>query len=658
MSGAALHYRPEIDGLRAVAIVPVLLFHAFPALLPGGFVGVDIFFVISGFLISGVILEDLQQSSFSFAGFYARRIGRIFPSLLLVLIVCLAIGWLVLLPNEYVQLAKHTVAGAAFVSNILLWHQSGYFDTAAQSKPLLHLWSLGIEEQFYIVWPMLLVLLWRWTKKILPVICLLALVSFSLNVFLVGRAPSLTFYFPITRIWELLFGSALAWFTLTYGTLRSRTLRESSAVAGSLLIIISLSFISERRPFPGWWALLPTLGTVLLINAGSQAWINRRLLACPVCVFVGLISYPLYLWHWPMLVYLKLITDSDFPLSPARLTLLKVGTLALSGCLAWATWRFWETPLRHPNRIPRRLRVQGLVSAMFVVTLFGVFSVINFITPRLNKSYVMGIIEAEGDWDYPSGDNFMKSVFVLHEVRSRSTRITLFVGDSHMEQYWPRAKAAIQDNPFLASAVFATSGGCPPLPNVNRIRLGFACPQFYEYWSAEANEKNVGTVVIGAAWEYYFLGQYPVRSGPLAALSVAGKPADGADVDKAWKGFETTVASLVRSGKRVFILSSSPASPKFNPHGMFRRFSGFEISRFFAVDKIEFNQFIAPVEDKLTQIATRSGAAVIRPVDYLCNIDVCPAIDDDGSPMYKDEQHLRPASAVKRAVFVDAMLRP
>lgn len=174
-----LYYRSDIDGLRAVAVLSVLKFHAFPSVLPGGFVGVDIFFVISGFLITGIILKGLQQGDFSFKEFYARRIGRIFPSLFVVLSVCLTIGWFVLFPDEYRQLAKHTIAGAAFMSNLLSWHQAGYFDTAARSKPLLHLWSLGIEEQFYIAWPLLLVLAWKWTKKVAAVIVLVAFVFFA-----------------------------------------------------------------------------------------------------------------------------------------------------------------------------------------------------------------------------------------------------------------------------------------------------------------------------------------------------------------------------------------------------------------------------------------------------------------------------------------------
>jgi hypothetical protein len=230
------------------------------------------------------------------------------------------------------------------------------------------------------------------------------------------------------------------------------------------------------------------------------------------------------------------------------------------------------------------------------------------------------------------------------------------MGDSHMEQYWPRVKAALRFNPELASAVFATSSGCLPFPNLNRGKAGFDCPKFYSYWTAEANRENVSTVVIGAAWELYFIGQYPDGSVPPSTLSVAGRPATSADVAEAWAGFESKVASLVRSGKRVVILSSSPASAGFNPHGMFSRFSGFINPR--PVDKAKFNQFIAPIEGRLMQIASRTGATIIRPADYFCNAEVCPAIDVDGDPLYEDDRHLRPSATVKRATFIDATLQP
>ncbi len=652
---ADLEYRADVDGLRAVAVLSVLLFHGFPSLVPGGFVGVDIFFVISGFLITGIILKGLRGGKFSYREFYARRIGRIFPSLLLVLVVCLTVGWFVLFPDEYRQLAKHIVAGTLFMSNLLLWHQAGYFDTAARSKPLLHLWSLGIEEQFYIAWPLLLALLWRWTKRISVFIAFVAASSFFLNIWLISRWPSLTFYFPITRVWELLIGSLLAWFMVEKGGIRSKLATESLAVVGILLIVVSLFFAKEGGDFPGWFAVLPTIGTAMAIAGGPQAWMNRSFLSLPLLVSIGLISYPLYLWHWPLLVYLKLIIDSDAVVSPSRLIVFKAGVLLASVGLAWVTWRFWEGPLRKSTRVTGSRTVKILVATMCLITCAAALALNNVVRPRLDNPFINGIVRAVDDWDYPSADNFMTSAFVLHEVRSRSMQETLFVGDSHMEQYWPRAKTAIQKDPGLFSAIFATSSGCPPFPNLNRDKPGFACPEFYRYWTAEASRQDVRTVVIGAAWEFYFLGEYPGGRLPASPLSVGGRPATDKDVEAAWKGLETTVASLVRSGKRVVILSSSPATYKFNPHGMMRRFGGREVSRFLTIDENQFSRYIVP---RLKWIAAHTGATLVHPVDYFCDTGVCPATEGDGSPIYRDDQHLRPVSVIKRAMFIDATLEP
>lgn len=207
-------YRPDVDGLRAIAVLAVVFFHAFPNVIKGGFIGVDVFFVISGYLISTIIFENLDRGSFSFSEFYARRIKRIFPALILVLVACFTFGWFVLLADEYKQLGKHIAAGAGFISNIVFWNEAGYFDNAAHTKPLLHLWSLGIEEQFYILWPLVLWFAWKRKFNLLTITILFAIASFALNVKGVKQDAVATFYSPQTRFWELLSGSLLAWTTL------------------------------------------------------------------------------------------------------------------------------------------------------------------------------------------------------------------------------------------------------------------------------------------------------------------------------------------------------------------------------------------------------------------------------------------------------------
>lgn len=351
-------YRRDIDGLRAIAVLSVLLFHAFPAWLRGGFIGVDIFFVISGYLISTILVKSLEQERFSFRDFYARRIRRIFPALLAVLAASLAFGWLALFPDEYQALAKHTLGGAGFVSNLLFWNEVGYFDTAAETKPLLHLWSLAIEEQFYILWPVILLLAWRWRLNLLAVSAVLALASFALNVGGIANHGTATFYSPASRAWELLAGAVLACAAQRpplMAALRRQVRANVLSGAGAALLALGLVTIVRGAGFPGWPALLPVAGALLLIAAGPDAWLNRHVLSNRLMAGVGLISYPLYLWHWPLLSYAQII-ESATP-APA----LRAAALGAAFVLAWLSYRLLERPLRFR---PGRLTVTALCLAM------------------------------------------------------------------------------------------------------------------------------------------------------------------------------------------------------------------------------------------------------------------------------------------------------
>lgn len=282
-------YRADIDGLRAVAVLSVLLFHAYPKLMPGGFIGVDIFFVISGFLISTIIFQSLARGEFSFMDFYARRIRRIFPALIVVMLATFLIGWFVLFPDEYKQLGKHIMGGALFVSNFVLWKESGYFDSAAETKPLLHLWSLGIEEQFYILFPLAVWLAWRARMNLLALVVLIGLLSFGLNLHRVYQDPIGAFYLPHYRFWELMAGSLLAllvmkdsgWikklhsrFELAAARLSLRrgamaqpgvALANIKSCVGMALIVVALCMVHKGVHFPGKWAVLPVAGAVLVI---------------------------------------------------------------------------------------------------------------------------------------------------------------------------------------------------------------------------------------------------------------------------------------------------------------------------------------------------------------------------------------------------------
>lgn len=350
-------YRADIDGLRAVAVLAVVLYHAFPARLPGGFVGVDVFFVISGYLITRIVQGRLEQGRFSFADFYIRRVRRIFPALCVVLAATLVAGWVLLLPGELQALGGHALAAAGFVANIAFWADIGYFDPAAETKPLLHLWSLGIEEQFYLLWPLLLWWAWRGRRPLWVVAAVVAGLSFLVNLLTVSGWPDLAFYFPHTRVWELATGALLA--------LRAKGTRYSlqgntASWLGMGLLLLGFVLIRSAHTFPGAWALLPVLGTVLLIEAGERAWLNRRVLAHPAMVYCGLISFPLYLWHWPALSFLYVLAEGAMPSAFER-----IAAVMLSVGLAVLTWRLIEQPLRYGGSAKGRTRL--LLIAMVMV---------------------------------------------------------------------------------------------------------------------------------------------------------------------------------------------------------------------------------------------------------------------------------------------------
>ena len=374
-------YRPDIDGLRALAVVCVIVFHAFPDALKGGFIGVDVFFVISGFLISSIIYQSQDRGSFSFVDFYLRRSRRIFPALVLVLLACLVVGWVALPADAFKPLAKHIAGSAGFMANYVLLDESGYFDTAAEIKPLLHLWSLGIEEQFYIGWPLLLWAAWKWRFNRLALALIVVAVSLSLNARLLLQAqPNVAklYYSAGTRIWELLVGAILAYLHLyrplgvtgarlkrgfgTHGihNMEPATRANLLAAVGATLLAIGLACISKDLPYPGGWGLLPTVGTALLIAAGPLAWINRHVLSHRLAVWLGRISFPLYLWHWPLLVFARIFEGATPP------AWVRVAAVVLAVVLAWATRRYVEDPIR------RRTGAGGLQTPVVIGLLLAV----------------------------------------------------------------------------------------------------------------------------------------------------------------------------------------------------------------------------------------------------------------------------------------------
>lgn len=616
-------YRPDIDGLRAVAVLSVLIHHAFPDLLPGGFVGVDIFFVISGYLITGLILDGLADNRFSFADFYARRIRRIFPALLLVLGCTAVIGWYRLTPDEYAALGRHMLAGAAFVSNFVLWQEAGYFDAESAGKPLLHLWSLAIEEQFYLVWPLLLFMLFRWRHQaVLRVTALLLLASLALSLALVRDHPEAAFYNTAARLWELLIGALLAvWQQRRPAAMSAsgRTAALALSVAGLALLATALAVLHPQRQFPGLWALLPTVGTALLIAAGPHTWIHRRLLAARPMVWIGLISYPLYLWHWPLLSVAHLQTGGEAPWT------WRLALVVLSVALAALTYVLLERPLRY-GRMNRRLLVTVLCGSMAGMAAAGVVGVRQQgfeqrFPPEVRQLTTGGgtrmVAQGWRNKDCMLGFRVPPSAFKDFCIEDRRPLVFLW-GDSHANSLYPGFKA-LQDSGLYDFGIGERGGAiCPPILGIEPRP---ACREINND-TIEAIRQHRPDVVVLYAWWHH-------RNYDLAPL-------------------EATVSELRAAGvPRIILLGAVPFWQGPLPRVLFDAWRKGPVSR---LPPLRLKEQLDPQLEAITQEMRRRSQAMdiefISGLDAFCNEDGCLTrlSEDAVEPLSYDYGHLAPAA--------------
>lgn len=494
-------YRPDIDGLRAIAVLMVIGFHYFPSRVPFGFIGVDIFFVISGYLITRILITWSLEGNLKFEDFYANRIKRIFPALITVLISCLVFGWFTMLPSEYSQLGKHTAAASIFISNFLLLGESGYFDLAAEVKPLLHLWSLSIEEQFYLIWPLILYccLTKKWVN-LRTLLLLLWIASFAIGIYLSLNYPPQGFYLPISRFWELILGAFLA--SISSQSPSKSSLFPSqyiSAIALSLLIL-SFWFISKERAYPGYWAIFPTMATFFILLSPPNAFFNRKILSHSALIKIGLISYPLYLWHWPILVFLNFNIPAD--ISKERLVAYKVAAIGLSFILAYLTYRFIELPIRSrkgkQGRTPALislilLMATGLAGYSLVLTKGAEDRIPKEIRPLLTSKnltwehYVRFDschLQEDQDYKYP------ESCF------EHQRPLAVLWGDSHASTLYPALASIQNDNHFGVNQF--TKAGCPPLQSSDEKDI--YCSKNYQEALKNIEKAQPEYIFIHSAW--------------------------------------------------------------------------------------------------------------------------------------------------------------
>ena len=578
--GSHLSYRADIDGLRCIAVLSVVIFHAAPEWIRGGFIGVDIFFVISGFLISSIIFSNLENDSFSLREFYARRVKRIFPALLVVLVATFAMGWYVLLSDEFAQLGKHLSAGALFISNLALWSEAGYFDAAAEIKPLLHLWSLGIEEQFYIVWPVLLILAWKRAYNVLSLTVLFAVISLALNLRGITRDATATFYSPQTRFWELLCGSLLAWASLhphaKVVALKSRlsrwlhgvcfrspsrsnekALANTLAMMGALLLVYGFFRIHAGLRFPGKWAGVPVLGAALIIMAGPGAWFNRAILSNRVAVWFGAISFPLYLWHWPLLAFTR-IMEGELPRWDIRLM-----AVIMAVALAWLTYRFIERPVRFGN--------SGRFTVVVLCALMGIIGLLGYITYRQKGfperlEFLANKVLID---DTTSLDRVFFSDGSCEKILQLDTRgnpvchtttnhpEVLVVGDSHAMVL----NSAAQLGKVPVNSLLLGMHGCLPLVGyaVHDGTMNKNCAALIDsVWGVLPRFPSIRTVVVATRGPFYFSGHgYGIEG--VSNFSISSLDGSAASqVDMFYRGYSLFIKKLLEQGKRVVFVIDPP----------------------------------------------------------------------------------------------------
>jgi peptidoglycan/LPS O-acetylase OafA/YrhL len=607
-----LTYRPEIDGLRALAVIPVILFHAGFELFSGGFVGVDVFFVISGYLITTILIQDLNSQKFSFISFYERRARRILPALFFVMLVCIPFAWLWMLPSQMKDFSQSLVATSLFASNILFWRESGYFAAASEEKPLLHTWSLAVEEQYYLLFPLFFFLAWRFEKnRVLWIVVIIAVMSFLLSEWGWRNQPIANFYLAPTRAWELLSGSIAA-FILQQSTLRKNNLY---ALIGLIAILLSIFIYDHNTPVPSIYALAPVLGTMLVVLFADQKTIVGRLLGTRAIVAIGLISYSAYLWHQPLFAFAKLRLDES-PTSS-----LMIALSFASFVLAYLTWRYIETPFRSSNKHSllklRTIYFLGSITFILIGTLFIFFD------KQIRYSESQATIIADGEknheimksfaydrsrcfFDYTQDANQLISNECIKN--SMKSRIIIF-GDSeaaHLQYGFTKLFPNHDVMQFTGTSCRA----------IDYEKNTHRCKKFFHLFMRDILPKISSTdlVVISSNW----WGTYRKIGEQEFSLALT-----------------KTLTSLKTTGAKVHIFTNTPGFLK-NPYEQ----TAVEKISEYANDIFLPSQSIWKSDQSIKEIATSLNVAYFDVSQYLCDEKRMCLFKDSRDYLFFDKGHL------------------
>jgi len=615
-----LKYRAEIDGLRAFAVVPVILFHAGFELFSGGFVGVDIFFVISGYLITTILIEDIENKRFSIVDFYERRARRILPALFFVILVCIPFAWMWMLPSQMKDFSKSLFAVSLFASNILFWRESGYFDAAAEKKPLLHTWSLAVEEQYYVLFPIFLILAWRFGKnRVFWMIVVMAAISMLLSEWGWRNSPTANFYLAPTRAWELFAGSIAAFIVQKQGVKKNNPL----ATLGLAAIVFSIFFYDESTPFPSVYALVPVLGVVLLVLYADKGTLAGQLLSTKGFVGIGLISYSAYLWHQPLLAFarIRVINDPSTTLT---------GMLVLASLLlAYLSWKYVEKPFRSKAYISKNtiLKISVLGVLMFVSLGIIGFKQNGFMN-RFEK-YQQEIFSWQKysyDAAYRTGDCLLRPEQSYTDFKSVCTEPpanTLIWGDSYAAALASGWRVSRDVHQLTASA-------CPPIIN-SVFPSRQHCEGINRHVIDVVATREYDTVILHANWMAY--------------------------TDEQLANLQLTITGLENNGVENIILVGGV--PRYSPSLPSRLV--IERKPLNKIEFIEESQLrVSEYDDKLIALIDGSDVTFVSSLNQFCNVDVCKVTTDfDGKtiPMAWDYGHLTEGGAIWFSNRIDSIVR-
>jgi len=615
---SGLQYRPDIDGLRAIAVLAVLFCHAELG-LPGGYVGVDVFFVISGYLITGLILKDLRLQRFSMLDFWERRIRRILPALAATLVATLAAAWFVMLPDDYVGLGKSTVAVALLSANLYFWRDTGYFAQVAEEKPLLHTWSLAVEEQFYLFVPFGLALIWwLWRGRyLMPLLALATLLSFLLSVSLPPGRANVNFYFLPTRAWELFAGSLLA-IRPQFGLNPGARTKGFLGLIGIVLILWPCITYTKETPFPGMTAIPPVLGAVLIIwsGTGGTGGLVTRMLASRPMVFIGLVSYSLYLWHWPLLAFARYLAIT--PPGPW----LRGGLVAASIPLAILSWKYIETPFRKRSSSPGRRMVLacGFATLLLFMGIGGLIWMKDGFTGRL-PDLAQTLDRTGGEqtrfrFDY----NPRKIPASFHPLGDQEKKPSILVwGDSFSMSFMPVADAVLGEQGYAGLG----AGYAAMAPVLNYSRLTTHTKEDAHYQNQKIveylRESDIKAVWLVACWK--------------AHLHIGGPTFESA--------LKSSVAELLKMRKSVCFVIDPPSYAHDIRRLLVRKSMRGENLSGLGQTAADYLKNKSDVRRLAAELAAM-GVTIMDPMDHLLDAE-SPwkmAVHDGLGSFYSDNSHL------------------